>query len=367
MSRFTPSGWCRALALLACVLPPGIAADDSMPVSVVRAVRAPIAEELNLTGSVRARRVSRLSTEVDGIVDELLVDDGDRVESGQLVVKLNSELAEIEQSNTAAAVAEADARLAEAARRHAELLRLSKRQHVPETNVEAAKAEIDIARAALAQAEARDRRARALLERHRVRAPFAGVVRSKLVEIGQWVETSTALVELVETRFVRLEAPVPQFYFGRVVPGTRVAIRFDALPERVFEAAVTTTIPVSDVNARTFPVRVDLANEQGLLAPGMSARVAIRIEDDASQTALIVPQDAIVRQPDGTASVWTVEIEDGVSKAARKPITTGRIYRDNIEVVSGDVAPGDRVVVRGNEILRPGQPVAIADEAAMDI
>lgn len=342
-------------------------AENAMPVSVVRIVRAPIVEELRLTGSLRARRISRLSTEVEGIVKELLVDDGDRVESGQLIVRLNNELATIEKSGTAAEVDEAQARLADAERRYRELLALSKKQHVPETNVESAKAEIDIARAALAQRRARDGRAQALLNRHTVRAPFNGVVREKLVEIGQWVETNSALVELVETEFLRLETPVPQFYFSRVRAGTPVAIRFDALPREVFEASITTTIPVSDTSARTFPVRIDLPNENGLLAPGMSARVVLHITDESGEAALIVPQDAVVRQPDGGTTIWTIVSEDGVVKALPRIVTTGRVYRNNIEVTSGDLTAGDQVVVRGNEILRPGQAVAVAEESAMDI
>lgn len=350
-----------------CTLVPPAFGENAMPVSVVRIVRAPIAEELRLTGTLQARRVSRLSAEVDGIVGELFVDDGDRVSTGQLIVKLNSELATIEKSATTAAVAEAAARLADAERRYRELLALSGKQHVPATNVDSAKAEIDMNRAALAQSRARDQHAQAMLDRHTVRAPFAGLIRAKLVEIGQWVETSTALVELVETNFLRLEAPVPQFYFSRVGPGTRVELRFDARPQEILTTTITTTIPVSDTGARTFPVRIDLPNDTGRLAPGMSARLVLHLDNDDDAPALIVPQDAIVQQPDGSTAVWTIATEDGIVKAHPRVITTGRVYRDTIEVVRGELAAGDRVVVRGNEILRPGQAVSVAEERPMDI
>lgn len=354
------------LGLASTMLTPAFG-ETAMPVSVVRIVRAPVTEELRLTGTLQARRVSRLSAEVDGIVAELLVDDGDRVSAGQLVVRLNNELAGIEKSATAAAVAEAAARLADAERRYRELLALSKKQHVPTTNVDSAKTEIDISRAALAQSRARDRHAQALLNRHAVSAPFGGLVRAKLVEIGQWVETSTPLVELVETEFLRLEAPVPQFYFSRVRPGTRVELRFDAIPDDTFTATITTTIPVSDTGARTFPVRIDLANSDGRLAPGMSARVVVHIEAPDDAPALIVPQDAIVRQPDGSTAVWTVITEDGVLEAHPRTVTTGRASRNNIEILTGDLDSGDQVVVRGNEILRPGQVVTVAEDNTMDI
>jgi RND family efflux transporter MFP subunit len=356
------------LALVSALIAGTVAgAENSIPVSVVRTVRAIIAEEIVLTGNLQARRVSRLSAEVEGVIENLMVDDGDHIMKREVVLTLNNELASIAKSRADAEVAEARARLADAERRYAELTELAKQQHVPKTNVESARAEIDIGRAGLAQAHAEDRRAQALLERHTVRAPFDGLISKKLVEVGQWVETSTALVDLVEIGYLRLEAPVPQFYFGRVVPGTRVAIRFDSLPEQVFEATVSVTIPVSDSAARTFPIRIDLNNDQELLAPGMSARIVVKIEDDADHPSLIVPRDAVVRRPDGTETVWTIAVEDGVTKAEPREIKTGRTYHDNIEVLSGDLEPGARVVVRGNEILRPGQTVTVAEDTPMDI
>ena len=113
-------------------------------------------------------------------------------------------------------------------------------------------------------------------------------------------------------------------------------------------------------------MRIDLANDTGRLAPGMSARVLLHLDSDDTP-ALIVPQDAIVQQPDGSTAVWTIATEDGIVKAQPRIVTTGRVYRDTIEVVRGDLAAGDRVVVRGNEILRPGQAVSVAEERPMDI
>ena len=78
--------------------------------------------------------------------------------------------------------------------------------------------------------------------------------------------------------------------------------------------------------------------------------------------ALIVPRDAVVRRPDGSETIWTIEVEDGVTKAAPRVVRTGRVYRNNVEVLSDNLEPGTQVVVRGNEILRPGQPVTVTEE-----
>lgn len=342
-------------------------AQSAMPVSVVKAVRAVIAEEVHLTADLRAKRTSNLSSEVEGLVQNLLVDDGDVITKGQVVLVLDSELALIATSQAGAAVDEAQARQTEAGRRLAELMELEKKQHVPKTNVAAARAEFQITHAVLAQAEATARRARAMLERHTVRAPFAGVIATKLVEIGQWIETSDSLLALVETNSVRLEAQVPQLYFGRVEPGTRVVIHFDARPNEILDAVVSTKIAVSDGSSRTFPVFIDIANERGTLTPGMSARVTLQIGDPENQETLMVPQDAIVRRADGSQSIWTIVIEDGQSKAKQRKVETGRAFRDNIEILNGVIEPGTHVIVRGNEILRPGQLVIVAEEKLMEI
>jgi multidrug efflux pump subunit AcrA (membrane-fusion protein) len=108
-------------------------------------------------------------------------------------------------------------------------------------------------------------------------------------------------------------------------------------------------------------------NDLGRLAPGMSARVIMQIEDGSEQTSLLVPQDAVVRRPNGEQTVWTIAIEDGVAKAISVLVSTGRVYRNSIEILGDDLQAGTRVIVRGNEILRPGQVVTVADELATDI
>jgi membrane fusion protein, multidrug efflux system len=361
----------RIILALSCVslscITLAVFGQGAMPVSVAKVTRSVIAEEINLTGSLRAVRVSQLSSEVEGLIERLSVDSGDQIAQNQVVVELNSELAIIAKSLASAQVDGATARESEARRRLAELTELAKQQHVPKTTVETARSEIHIAGAALAQARASLQRAQALLDRHIVRAPFDGVVSLKLAEIGQWVDTSDPLIELVETRLLRLVTPVPQLYFSRIRKGTRVSIQFDSLPNEVFDTAITAKIPVSDSAARTFPVQIDLVNDLGRLAPGMSARVIMQIEDGSKQAVLLVPQDAVVRRPNGEQTVWTIAVEDGVAKATSVVVSTGRVYRNSIEILGADLQAGTQVIVRGNEILRPGQVVTVAEELATDI
>lgn len=343
------------------------AADTPVPVGVSTARNGDIHEEVSLNGTLIARRISRLSTEIDGRVEAILVDDGDRTRAGDVVLRLDARLARIDLDAAAARLDEAHARRAESERRHRELLELKQRQHVAETQVAAASAQIEIDAAAVRQAQAARERAAELLARHTVHAPFDAVVRAKLVEQGEWVETSTAVAELVDVGVLRLEVPVPQFYYADVDAGTPLSIRLDAMPEATFEAEVTRKIPVSDASSRTFRIRVDVPNPDGRLAPGMSARARLRIAAANGAKALLLPRDAVVRKPDGSTNVWVIVVEDGVTRAVPRAIETGRAYRDLVEVVEGEVQAGERVVVRGNEILQPGQSVLVADDPGSEI
>lgn len=347
--------------------PAQVRSESPVPVGVSTTQTAEIHEEVTLNGSLIARRTSRLSTEIDGLVEEILVDDGDRLERGAVVIRLDRRLATIDRDSASAKLEEARARKRESERRHREFLELQQTRHVADTSVEAAKAQIDIDAATVRRVEAELARTVELLDRHVVYAPFDAVVSRKLVERGEWVETNTAIAELVDVSVLRLEVPVPQYYYANVDIETRVSIRLDAMPDRSFEAKVTRKIPISDAASRTFRIWIDIPNDEHLLAPGMSARVNLHVAAGDRAPALLLPRDAVVRKPDGTANVWVIVVEDGITKAVPRLIETGRAYRDHIEIVQGDIQPGEQVVIRGNEILRPGQSVLVAEKRVQDI
>lgn len=356
-----------ALLLLWIVLCVNVLADDAVPVGVAAVRSAMMMEEVALHGTLVAVRTSRLSTEVDGLVEAVHADDGDRVKRDAVLVELDRRIAEIELSQAAAELEAAVATVKETRRRHLELKALKETRHVAESVAAAQAAQIEIDQAAVSAAKARLARNRQVLRQHSIRAPFDAVVRRKSVERGEWVENNTTLLELVDVSNLRLDVPVPQQYFAEVEEQTAVEIRFDALPKNQFEAQVTRKIPVSDPASRTFRVRIDLANDEGILAPGMSARVVLKLIDNNREAPVVVPRDAIVRKPDGSVRVWVVVTEDGVTKAIPRPVETGRSYRDHFEVLNAAVAPGDRVIVRGNEILRPGQSILIAEEIELEL
>ena len=93
----------------------------------------------------------------------------------------------------------------------------------------------------------------------------------------------------------------------------------------------------------------------------MSARVIIDISENEVAKSLMLPRDAIVQKSDGSKTVWVVEEEKGINKAMPRTVQTGKSYRDKIEITMGDIEVGDQIVVRGNELLQPGQLVNVIE------
>ena len=351
--------FCVAVMAL-CTNSAASAEEKATPVSIVRVTIAPIYDEIPLTGSVTARRVSRISPKIEGFVSALLVDEGDDIKLGDALLHLDPAMAKFGLARARAQRQEARAILSEAERQCDEARELVKKKHISATNYEARVAEVQIKSAVLNRLQAELNQQEETLDRHTVYAPFDGVITRKEIEIGQWVETSTTLIELVEISVLRIDVPVPQNYFSRITQGTPVSIKFDAFPERRFDAIVTMKIPNASASTRTFPIRIEMNNDSRLIAPGMSARVRVKLPQQAE--AMLLPRDAIVRKPDGSETIWLLNDNTGQMTARPLVVKSGRAYRDQVEVFASELKVGDKVVIRGNEILRANQAVYVVDE-----
>lgn len=349
-----------SISLLYCLLAYVPAQAEEVPPSPVvltEIIQKNLQREIRLSGgSIPWRRV-RLSPQVEGQVSKLLVDDGTWVKTGALVLKLDTRLAEIDIDIAKARIDGAKARLLDAQRQRDDLLKLKKNRHVSETAFETALTEEEVATAELAQAQAELARARELHQQHAVFAPFAGMVVSKQLEIGQWVKPGESLVELLAIDTMRLRVLLPQRYFPFVATGSKARIRFDAIPEREFTGRVLARIAFGNEKSRSFPLLIDIPNPERILAPGMSAQIWIELNEQNSAAVLMLPRDAIITRSDGSQLIWQVKERDGKLKAFPLTIETGRHQGDWVEILSNKLQPGERIVLLGNENLRPGEAV----------
>lgn len=342
-----------ALWILWPALLSGVAlAQEASPVRVAMPVERGLSEQLLLSGSLTARQDANLSSRTAGLVAELLVDVGDRVQEGQPLLRLDPALAQHELAQRLAALHAAGAARDEARRQVGEAEQLAKQKLFPQTELELRRAALAQAEAAFEQAEATYAQQGEVLARHTLTAPFHGVIAARSTDIGEYVALGTPVLQLVAPSPLLLDVQVPQEYYAALQRLRRIEVRPDLQPGRSFSATLISAVPVSSAAARSFQVRLQV-DEDGDLLPGTSASATFYFEH-LGDAVKVVPPDALLRHPDGNFSLFTVR--DGM--AYRHRVAVGRNNEQGVEILDG-LPGGEPVVVRGNEILRDGQAVRI--------
>jgi len=353
-SCFILAGWLVALGLFSVS---HAAAQQNVPTVLVSRIElTALIEEVPLTGTVISPRIAELSTEVSGIVAEIGVELGDRVAAGELILRLNSELEAMTLDAARASTEQARHELADARRRLAEARKLGEIQSVSAVETIAAEVQIDVAK--LRRARSEEKRQAARLERHRLSAPFDGLISRKLVEQGEWIQPGQTVVELVALDELRIDFQAPQSVYTKIGDSTRLRVKLDALPGRQFDGRIERIIPVTDPISRTFLLRAALEDPTTQLAPGMSASGILRL--DAGARGVAVPRDAIIRYPDGRVTVWVAEAEGEQARVRELRVQTGLSFGGLVAITHG-LEPGAVVVVRGNESLYEGQAVILRE------
>ena len=351
--RLFPLARCLgAVLLLSCAAAPATGQDygqEPSPVRYTEAINKPVAQTVQLPGYLEAPNVSVLAGEIGGLVTELKVREGERVTSGQPLVMLRTTPLELNLQAAEARLKEAQARRKLAETRLARYRGLIERNAISRQELDEARYEFDAWQGRIETLQAEIAGIRFDVERSTIRAPFNGVITARHTEVGQWSDVGERLLEVLSTDTQEVHVDVPEKYFNRLKTGARATVTFDSVPGRDYAAYIRAVIPQADPQARTFPVKLRLAEPGADLGAGMIARAAFQL--GGSSPGTLVPKDAIVRQGNNTV-VFLVDQGSAVSA----PVTIGAAV-GVWTVVNGGVVPGDKVITRGNERLFPGQPV----------
>lgn len=332
------------------------AAYATTPVTVALPQLGSANELLPLSGSIKSARVARLSPRTDGLVAQVLVDAGAKVKAGQPLLKLDDTLAVHQLTQRQADMMAATTQLTEKQRLLTEAQTLSSQQLFPETERAMRQAALAEAKANLQNAEAALAYQKEVVARHQLIAPFAGVISSKQTETGEWVDVGTEIFTLVSQEQLWLDIQVPQEMFQQITTATQIEIAADMLPTKKFTGQVSALVPVSDHNARSFLMRLTIPDANSQLMPGTSATATFHLQRE--QHSLVIPQDALVRHPDGQFSVFTVQN----NIAQRHSVKIGRSSAIGIEILS-TLPEGAPVVIRGNENLQDQQAVSVINHS----
>ena len=324
--------------------------DLARPVIVVPVVVSTLEDRIEATGELDAKERAQVASEVDGVVTELAVDEGDRVEEGALLIAVDPEKKALAVANVRAMQSDAQAALAEAERDavrvrklHAGGIASDQALDKVETGLSRARSRVEAAHAELGVAE------RALRDAN-VRAPFAGWIARRDVSRGEYVRTGQPLFELVALDPIEVGFSVAERDSARVAIGQQVDVKVAPYPEESFRGEVTMISPTLDPRTRTLRVKAQIANADGRLRPGLFARADLGVA--RREGALLVPEEAVLQRADGEV-VFTVGSDD---KARRVLVKTGMQREGKVEIVTG-LAAQDQVVVRGHSVLVDGAPV----------
>jgi HlyD family secretion protein len=415
------------LAILAALAarPGPLAAQATAPVPVTAStvIRRPVQAGQSFVGTAEPRRLSVVSSAVEQRVEDYPINEGDRVEKGQVLARLRTRPTEIALNGARAQLAALEQELAElkhgsrpeeiergrAALARAEAMRAynrlrrnrlislhgsntASREEVDEAIAQAeqaeqafleAKASLDLLEKGtreeqIAQAEARRdaqieevRRLEDNLAEHTIVAPFDGYVVAEHTEVGQWVAKGSPVAEIVELDEVDVTVQVLEDYVrylhaaaadGRR-PGSPARVELNALPDQAFTGEVVHIVPKADARSRTFPVKVRLENRERdgvvLIKAGMFASVTLPV--GPRREALLVPKDSLVLG--GVRPlIYVVDYDPKDTRTGKvRPVevTLGVAEEALIQVESPDLQENDTIVVQGNERLRPGQEVLV--------
>ena len=329
---------------------------EGLPVVVTEAVEQSILRQLQVQGTVTSARSAQLSAATSGQVESVMVDAGSRVMAGDVLLTLDAQMAQLEVDGASARVEQAQQALSDANRRLLEVRKLAPQQSIAESLVLDIQAEVAEDEALLREVQAQAALHKATLARHTVRAPFAGVVAAKLTESGEWVTPGQAIFSLISTSELRLDFQVAEDFLPLVGPDTLVDYSVGPDGDVRYQGLFATAVPVANRDDRTFLLRVTPQAPNPALIPGRSVSAILKIP--TGRAGVVVPRDAVLRYPDGRAVVWVIEPQ-GEGLAAREVlVATGLQFDGRVEVREG-LSIGDRVVVQGNETLRPGQKVVL--------
>lgn len=336
-------------------------AQDRPGVELETVEESDIISEVSLNGTVNALRTSLLSTAVAGLVEDVRVETGDRVTEGDLLIGLDDEQAEFELASARAEASEARARLEEARRRLAEARSVGAGRNIAATEVSARESEVAATEAALARLRAEEQRRQVVLDRHRIEAPFDGVVSDRTSDLGEWVTPGDEMLTLVDITNLRLDFRVPQDYYQRISEDSELLVHMDGADQEPVPVTIESLVPVSDSQARTFLMRATGPEELDVL-PGMAVQATLRVS--TGEQGLTVSRDAINRYPDGRVTVWIAEpAEEDLYEVREKRIEAGSSFDNRMEILSG-LEGGEEVVIRGNESLEDGARVRLAERGS---
>ena len=309
---------------------------EAVPVEVAQATRRAVAASYSGTTTLEALGESQVVAKTSGVALAVLVEEGQVVRAGQALVRLDPDRPRLQ-------VAQAAAQMHKLENNYRRAQQLVEQRMISANDVDQIKYDLENARAVY-------RAASLELSYTTITAPISGVVASRSIKSGNFVQINSPIIRIVDASRLEATLNVPEREIAKLKPGQAVGLAVDALPGKQFTGTVDRVAPVVDNGTGTFRVVASFPGD-GELQPGMFSRLNINYDQRAD--ALVVPRTALL-EDGGEPAVYVVR--DG--KAQRTVLKLG--YNDArwVEVREG-LKPGEQVVIAGKAALREGSAVQV--------
>lgn len=322
------------------------AARPPTQVVAIPATRQPVTESLSLIGSLAANEQIELKAETDGTVEKINFDEGEPVEAGRLLVKLDD-------TKARAQLAEAKANYALSKGNYDRAKQLLNDKLISQQEFDQTAASFSANEAAVALQERQ-------LKDTAIAAPFKGIVSARLVSPGQVITRNTTLTWLVDLDPLKVEVNVPERFLSQVLPGQKLALKVAAWPQRTFTGTVYFASPYVNPDTRTMLIKARVPNSDAALKPGMFAGLELTL--NVRTNALVVPEAAINQVLEGGRAM--VMVVNSESKVEVRQVKVGMRLESKVEITDG-LSDGDQIIVEGLQKIAPGMPVKLAPAEAM--
>jgi len=313
----------------------------ALPVKVVAAKVARAVIEAGAVGSLRADEAIVIRPEVAGRIERIAFDEGQRVQKGALLARLDA-------AETRALLASSQAQAGLDKQRLERAADLRKKGFISQQA-------LDEAQSNYARSVAKQREDEAKLAKAEIRAPFSGVAGLRQVSEGAYVAAGTDIARLEKIDQLKLDFRVPEMFLARLKAGLAVSVAVDSFAQQSFPGKIYALEPSVDEQTRTLLVRARVANPELKLRPGMFARVQLTL--GVRENAVWIPEEAIVPRGQGST---VFRVVDGKAELVR--VQTGTRKVGEVEIMKG-IAAGDLVVTEGTQRLVPGMQVSIIPNA----
>lgn len=315
----------------------GAGAPPPMPVEAQTVTTETIERTLEAVGTLASNESVIIRPEIGGRIADILLKEGEPVAENAVLVRLDDSIYRAE-------LAEAQASLALSSSNYKRAQDLYSKRIGSERDRDEAKAALDADQARVNLAQVR-------LEKMALRAPFDGVLGLRKISVGDYVTPGQDIVNLEDIETLKVDFRIAETYLPLIHEGQTLRINVDALPGQTFEGAVYAIDPRIDADGRSIVIRARVTNNQGVLRPGLFARVGLVVERRAD--ALLISEQALMPQGE---QQFVYKVVDG--NAVMTPVTTGLRRAGQVEITEG-LSVGDTVVIAGQMKVRPGAPVAV--------